>query len=281
MTYAQKLKRGTSLCFTHSAEYEALKTLHDAGIDCVEFSFNFDTYMNKMNFPECAEEYAAAAKEIGIELWSIHLPFSRKLDISSADDGQRELILDTNKKLIAAAGRAGFRVAVLHPSSEPITDEDRPSRLARSREGIIMLREAADAAGIALAVENLPRTCLCNRSGEMIDLIKGTGADIVFDTNHSLIEENVAFLSALAASGIKIRTLHISDYDFVDERHRLPGDGLNNWAGILSVLEGVGYDGPLMYEVPDIPKEREKISVDELVANMKALAAGEISRFFS
>ena len=89
MTYAQKLKRGTSLCFTHSAEYEALKALHDAGIDCVEFSFNFDTYMNKMNFPERAEEYAAAAKETGIELWSIHLPFSRKLDISSADDVQR------------------------------------------------------------------------------------------------------------------------------------------------------------------------------------------------
>lgn len=276
MTYAQKLKKGTSLCFTRSAEYEALKQLKDAGIDSVEFSFNYARYMEEMNFPENASKYAKYAEMAGLELWSIHLPFSRKLDISSFDDEQRALILDTNEKLIRAAGAVGFRTAVLHPSSEPITDEDRPARIIRSREGIIRLKKAADEAGIVLAVENLPRTCLCNKASEMVELLKGTGASVVFDTNHSLIQENVSFLSELIDSGLYIRSLHISDYDFVDERHRLPGDGINNWKGLLSELERAGYDGPLMYEVPDVPKERDRIKLEELVSNMKALAAGQI-----
>ena len=138
------------------------------------------------------------------------------------------------------------------------------------------LKAACDKAGMKLAVENLPRTCLCNRSAEMIELLRDTGAGIVFDTNHSLEEENVAFLTALVDSGIPIYSLHISDYDFVDERHRLPGDGDNNWTGIFAQLQRAGYDGPMMYEVPSQPKERDVISVEQLAENMRALAAGEI-----
>lgn len=276
MTYAQGLKRASSSCLVGKADLEAFKAMKAAGIDAVELSFNFDTYMNKMDFARNWQKYVDYAAEAGVELWSIHLPFSRSLDISTTNNEFRAIALYTNRTLIEAAGKAGIKVAVLHPSSEPITDEDRPERLRRSREAIIMLKAECDKAGMKLAVENLPRTCLCNRSAEMIELLQGTGAGIVFDTNHSLIEENVAFLSALVDSGIPIYTLHISDYDFVDERHRLPGDGMNNWTGIFEQLERVGYNGPLLYEVPRQPKERDVITPEDEVANMIALAAGEI-----
>ena len=276
MTYAQTLRWGSSLCFCRKLDEEALQTLKSAGIPAAELSFNFNYYMNTIDFARNWEKYAEMANKVGIELWSIHLPFSRSLDISSMKDEFRAITLYTNRTLIEAAGKAGIKVAVLHPSSEPITDEDRPERLRRSREAIIMLREECDKAGMKLAVENLPRTCLCNRSAEMIELLQGTGAGIVFDTNHSLEEENVAFLSALVDSGIPIYSLHISDYDFVDERHRLPGDGMNNWTGIFEQLQRAGYDGPMMYEVPCQPKERDVITVEQLAENMRALAAGEI-----
>ncbi len=276
MTYAQGLKKGTSLCFFHKYDEQTLRTAHEAGIDAVELSFNFDYYMNGLDFARNWSKYAEMARAAGVELWSIHLPFSRTLDISSTKDEHRAIALYTNRTLIEAAGKAGVKVAVLHPSSEPIDDETRPERLRRSREAIIALREACDAAGMRLAVENLPRTCLCNRPDEMIELLRDTGAGVVFDTNHSLIEENVSFLSKLIDSGLEILSLHISDYDFVDERHRLPGDGLNNWSGLLSELERCGYRGPLMYEVPARPKERDVITVEQLAQNMRDLAAGRI-----
>ncbi len=276
MTYAQTLRWGSSLCFTRRIDEEALSILKKAGIPSVELSFNYNYYMNTIDFARNWERYAQMAACAEVELWSIHLPFSRTLDISAIKDEHRGIALYTNRTLIEAAGKAGVKVAVLHPSSEPITDEERLERLRRSREGIIELREACDKAGMRLAVENLPRTCLCNRSVEMIELIRGTGAGIVFDTNHSLAEENVAFLTALVDSGIPIYSLHISDYDFIDERHRLPGDGVNNWTGIFAQLERAGYDGPMMYEVPCQPKDRDELTVEQLSENMRALSAGDI-----
>jgi len=277
MMYAQNLKKGTSLCFTGSLSAESLADLKANGIDAVEFSFSKARYYDEFDFVNRAQDYADRVRAAGLEWWSLHLPFSRTLDISVLDDEERENIMMINTEMILAAGKAGCKVAVLHPSSEPIIDSDRPQRLAYSRKNIIRLRKVCDRVGMKLAVENLPRTCLCNRSQEMIALLRDTGAGVVFDTNHSLVEQNVDFMNALVNAGLEIISLHISDYDFVDERHRLPGDGINDWKGILSVLERAGYTGPLMYEVPRQPKEREPIPTSALAENMTKLAAGEIA----
>jgi len=276
MTYSQGLRFGISLSFCQKIDRITLRTLKAAGIAAVELSFGFDEYMNKMDLPKNCLAYSDMAREEQLELWSIHLPFSANLDISHTSHELRAITLYTHRLLIEAAGKAGVKVAVLHPSSEPILDQNRPERLRRSREAIIMLQSECARHGVKLAVENLPRTCLCNRAAEMIDLLEGTGAGIVFDTNHSLIEENVRFLAALVDSDLKIHSLHISDYDFIDERHRLPGDGLNNWPGIFAQLERAGYDGPMLYEVSHKPKERDEISLSQLTQNMRKLAAGAL-----
>ena len=272
MKYAQTLKKGTSCCFGGQLTAENLPLYKNAGIDCVEIS-----YPNAETLCESEALMKALYKEYGIELWSIHLPFSRKLDISIFDDEARRFIINTNIDLIKKAAEIGVKVAVLHPSSEPITDVDRPERLRRSKEAIIELNNVCKAAGMKLAVENLPRTCLCNRYTEMIELLKDTGAGIVFDANHSLTDDNVEFLSALVDSGIEIVSLHLSDYDGIDERHRLPGEGINNWNALLSLLEKANYSGPLMYEVPMKPKTCEvPYTYDDLKENQRKLAAGEL-----
>ena len=160
--------------------------------------------------------------------------------------------------------------------SEPIAPEDRPRRLALSHDAILTLNEACRNEGLTLAVENLPRTCLCNRSAEMIELLKDTGVSVCFDFNHSLDEDNAAFLTALIDSGLPIATVHISDYDRIDERHRLPGDGCNDWKQLLGILEAADYSGPLMYEIARKPYQREEIPLQQLAANMRELRAGRI-----
>ena len=279
MKYAETLKKGTSTAFRSTVEPEDWKQFKAAGIDCIELSFNYEFYMETINFPKNAEKYAERAKEAGIELWSIHLPFSPKYDISSENPEDREEIIRANELLIEAAGRIGIKTAVLHPSSEPIDKERRAERFRLSREGILYLKKVADRAGVVLAVENLPRTCLCNKAPEMIELLKGTGATVVFDTNHSLFQDNISFMNALLDAGLKIRTLHISDYDFVDERHRLPGTGVNNWKEFLNILEKAGYDGPLMYEVVSRARDGDPkydVTLEKLANNMKDLASGKL-----
>ena len=272
MNYTKNLKRGASCCFGGQLTEENLPLYKSAGIEAVEISF---PNVEAMQQNEAIVN--GLYNDYGIELWSIHLPFSKKLDISILDDEARNFIIETNLALIEEASKHGVKVAVLHPSSEPITDEDRPERLRRSKEAIITLRKQCDKFGMTLAVENLPRTCLCNRSSEMIDLLKDTGASIVFDTNHSLVEDNVEFLFALANSGIPIASLHISDFDGIDERHRLPGEGINKWNELFAILEKAGYCGPMMYEVPKKPKTVEsEYTYEMLKENQEKLANGNL-----
>jgi sugar phosphate isomerase/epimerase len=110
-----------------------------------------------------------------------------------------------------------------------------------------ILAEKAHSLGIRLAVEDLPRTCLGNCSDDILYLLEGNPLlNVCFDTNHLLKQDNVEFIKAV---GNRIITLHVSDYDFIDERHQLPGEGKNNWNAIINELEKVNYSGPFLYEV--------------------------------
>ena len=276
MTDMTTLRLGSSAAFFGTIDRTVMQNAKAAGIDALELSFGFEKYMNILDFPNNAAAIGEMAKEIGIELWSLHLPFSRQLAISNQKREMRAITLYTNKTLIRAAAVAGIQTIVLHPSTEPIADEDRPEQMALSRDAILELGALCSACGLTLAVENLPRTCLCNCSAEMVALLSGTGAKVCFDTNHSLKENNLDFLRGILDGGLEIATLHISDYDFVDERHRLPGDGINDWKGILSLLAEANYSGPLMYEVSAHPKESAPVSLEALADNMRRLRAGKI-----
>lgn len=74
------------------------------------------------------------------------------------------------------------------------------------------LAEAARGTGAQLLVEDLPRTCLCNTSDEMLALFGrlDPSVGICFDTNHLLQETPEAFAGPV---GGRIASLHVSDYD--------------------------------------------------------------------
>ncbi len=71
------------------------------------------------------------------------------------------------------------------------------------------------------------------------------GLTVCCDVNHLLQETTEAFIDAVGSS---IVTLHICDYDGIDERHWLPGKGIINWNKVLESLELAAYDGPFIFE---------------------------------
>lgn len=281
----EEMKIGSSTCFIGTITEEKLEALARAGLELIEYSGNYISAMRTYDFPKNAERILETVRGCGLEPWSFHLPFSRKLDISSRDKELRAVTLTTNRILIAAAARAGAKVIVLHPSSEPIEDDIRAERLELSREAIIELAEVARENGVRLAVENLPRTCLTRTSDEMTALLSGTDVGMIFDTNHNLIEDNCDYIRKVADAGIEILSVHISDYyrdenGVLDERHTLPGTGINRWNDILDTLIECGYTGPLIYEVPANAKNREPndpITPEELTQNMRDLRDGRIA----
>jgi len=218
------------------------------GLDSVELSMaqdQYDTY-----------DYAAirrCAEEAGVEIFSFHLPFypGRWLDPSTPDADLREETITILKRMLGHAATAGAKIAVIHPSGEPHTEEQRPGRIALAKRSLATLCEYAESLGLHLAVENLPRTCLGRDSGEMLELISADERLVIcFDTNHLLSEKPVDFIRNC---GHKIATLHVSDYDLLDERHWLPGEGTADWPAMVAALREVGYHGPWNYEVGSEP----------------------------
>ncbi|MBQ9773700.1 MAG: sugar phosphate isomerase/epimerase [Clostridia bacterium] len=191
---------------------------------------------------------AQTARDEGIEPWSFHLRFwpFEVYTVALSDEAARERAVAYAAKWIRRAGEAGFRYAVIHPSGEPIGDADRESAMQASEKSLRTLAAVAREAGIALAVENLPRTCLAKNSAELSRLIAvDPDLRVCFDTNHLLQEPALDFMEALRD---RIVTLHVSDYDFINERHWLPGHGLQDWAAVMHKLDEISYDGVLMYE---------------------------------
>ena len=166
---------------------------------------------------------------------------------------------------------------IIHPSGEPIDESDRPTRMATAKASLKKLAEYGDTVGAVFAVEDLPRTCLGNSSAEILELISVHGSlRVCFDTNHLLGEDNISFVEKVAT---KIITTHVSDYDFVDEKHWLPGEGGIDWHSLYTALKNNGYDGPWLYEIgfksPSTLKRTRELTCRDIADNATGIFTGE------
>ena len=184
----------------------------------------------------------------GLELWTVHIPYGEFWDPSAADSAEQKENCRRIVEVLEQSARWGAKGAVLHGSAEPVPLESEPRklRLEHARESTAFLDEKAAEFGLFLAIEDLPRSCLGSNIREMEAILGNSAASICFDVNHLLQDSHQAFLEVL---GSRIKTLHLSDYDFIDECHWLPGDGKIDWPGLMAGLEAAGYEGPLLFEI--------------------------------
>jgi sugar phosphate isomerase/epimerase len=202
----------------------------------------------------------------GPRVVSVHSPFSEAIDISRTDPGGTEEGLEAARAAIRAAAGLGTDLLVIHPSAEPIGPEERAVRLERSRASLAALAGPARAARCRVAVELLPRTCLGNTVEEMAPLLAGLDErmfGVCLDVNH-LMGRYAALPHVVRALGARLFTLHLSDYDGVDEKHWMPGRGVIDWPGFMAALREIDYAGPLNYEAdPELPGLANRIAAFE------------------
>ena len=179
--------------------------------------------------------------------WSVHLPFGPGWDIAHVSRAERSAVAASLKRVIDLTCGWGAKVYVVHGCLEPVQPEERALRTARSILSLRELSEYARKYGAQVALENLPRSCLANSSEETLAISEAAGdVPIVFDVNHLLGESHASFMKALAS---RVISTHLSDYDGVDERHRLPGEGIVPWRTVVTQLCEAGYRGPFLFEL--------------------------------
>ena len=226
-----------------AATRETFQKYREAQIPAMEVSNGQMADADRIDFPmlrRCADEF-------GITLWSYHLPFAPFKSLDPSVPALAEGTVAYFCSLIDKAADAGIRIFVVHPSGEPIAEEDRPMRMSTAKKSLFALAEYAKKRGGVIAVEDLPRTCLGRDSSDILELISAhPDLRVCFDTNHLLKEDIGDFIRAV---GDKIVTTHVSDYDFINERHWLPGEGQIDWTMLKNTLKSVGYAGCWLYEL--------------------------------
>lgn len=228
---------------------QKLIELAAVGIHQVELSFGWKAQLKKFDFRTRYNEAFSLAEKHGIKITSLHLPFGGFDEIDPSRPETIDAFLQLQKELLVAAKAINIPIAVVHPSGEPYTEEERPERMRHAVSTIRTLCEYAKSLGIELALENLPRTCLCRGKDEMLEFLREIpDLKVCYDMNHCLNEDNLEYLKAVAN---RVITIHASDYDGIDERHWLPGKGINNWEAIISTLEEANYSGRFVFELVD------------------------------
>ena len=227
-----------------------------AAVDCMEISLPKEQ-MDELDWNSTKK----ASERTGVELWSVHLPFCPfdTNNLASLDRDVRKGTIDYHMDTVRKMSSIGIRTAVVHPSGEPNDPKVRDELLKVCHESLLELADKAKEYGVGIAVEDLPRDCIGNCSDEILYLTSGSdNLFVCFDTNHLLGQRNEDFIKAV---GSRIRTVHVSDYDFIDERHWLPYEGKNDWVKIVTLLDDAHYSGPFLYEVrmknPELIKRRD------------------------
>src|SRR5690606_38897142 len=255
---------GTYTGILDNLDQETFQHCREIGIRYLEISSG--TFLNKTDEEKLAlvDDLKLKAENANIEFWSIHLPFSKTLDISIIDEELRSIVVSEHIKLMKILEPLGLKKFVIHPSAEPVDESEREMRLSKCIESLRILTEEVKKYNANLALEVLPRTCLGNTSTEILKIVHAVNnnLEICFDTNHPLQESPEEFAKHV---GRFISTVHVSDYDGENERHWIPGRGIIHWSQVIQELVNINYKGPWMYEVVPRKDDEQKPTPKNLV----------------
>lgn len=186
-------------------------------------------------------------KQRGIYINAIHLPFGAQRDYSKIDDEFRKQLVEDTAEMLRLSDAFQPYCYVMHGGIEPVYEDERAARISALHDSLRLLSPATKN---LICVENLPRLCLLNTIDEHRQAMDGVqeckNIKLCCDVNHYLKERAE---DAVITLGDRIKTLHISDHDYIDERHVLPGDGKINWMALIGALEKTGYQGVFNYEI--------------------------------
>ena len=198
------------------------------------------------------EETRRLIRENIIRSASVHLPYCGSLswDPSTLDEALRKETSARFIKLIRDHADLMAPMVTLHASRGGISLSEHPQRIGQVCKTIEELLPTAREFGFVINVEFLPRTCLGNSEEELVQIVSHFDPDqvgICLDVNHIMnrYRDLPTIIDTLAP---RIRSIHISDYDGVDETHWIPGQGIIDWPEVMRHIRLIDHDVLLILE---------------------------------
>jgi len=203
------------------------------------------------------DEAAAWLTQEGLRLHSIHAPVMERFDgrwvnplsIASPDDEARAAAVRETGAALDLARRVPVSVLVVHPGLQDslLSPAVRNSRdaILRSVEEIVAL---ASPLGVRVALEVIPNELATAEAlAAMLEELDIPGLGVCLDFGHAHLQGGV--VDAIETLSEVLAATHIHDNGGDRDAHLAPFDGTIDWAGALTALQKVGYDGTMMLEL--------------------------------
>ena len=198
--------------------------------------------------------------QAGLHLHSVHAPvadsyFSGRWGVpwslASANARARDAALVEAEAALHLARRIPFEVLVVHlglPKS--LNPQPGDNNRDQGRRSLEELQTLATPLGVTVAAEIIQNDI--SRPASLAHMLEAQievdGAGICLDVGHAHLMPGGVVDAIETASGY-LTTVHLHDNRGRHDDHLLPFDGTIEWAGALTALQKVGYDGPFILEV--------------------------------
>ena len=182
MTDAKNWKIGLSTGWQNKADRDTSKLYAENGIENMEVSLGHERFL-EVDWKELGQN----AREFGINLWSVHLPFMpyKTINFGDMEGPAREYTVKMAKGAIDRMNELGIGNLVIHSGGAFYTD-DREGTIKAACDSLGCIAEYGAPKGVTVCVENMPRIGLGNTVEEMKRLVSShPKLRVCFDTNHS------------------------------------------------------------------------------------------------
>lgn len=208
--------------------------------------------------------------QAGLDLHAVHAPiveryeggrWSGSLSIASTDDDERARAVTETAQALHIARQIPTNVLVMH-IGRPRTQiwEGAPDSRVSARRSIEELAGIAKPLGVRIAVEIIPNEL--SRAGSLVHFVEHDLEEldigICLDFGHAHLDGDV--VDAIETVAEHLVTTHVHDNQGRQDDHLVPLEGTIDWPSALTALQKVGYDGPLVLEIPAHGSPRDTLA---------------------
>lgn len=253
------MKSGISISFTaDGAEArKSLSHLRALGYDCADLQSFVNTETEWFALPPAERrrrwaDVGKAARDCGISFSQTHGPWRfPPHDLTEEDRAER-----FDKMAIALEGTAAVGAPCMAIHNIMPTGTDTPPDTDRfidmNREFFSRLLEKAKAAGVVIALENMPfRNLPLSTPAQVLNFAKEFDSPffrVCLDTGHAAVF-GISPADAVRQIGKEyLACLHVHDNDGAGDLHWIPYRGVIDWAAFSLALHEIGFTGSLSLE---------------------------------
>ncbi len=238
---------------------ERIKIIAEAGFDAAMISWEDE----EAPWPIKKDQFPEIVRKMNLEITNIHAPFIGYNDIWQASRLEIKPKLRKFQGFIKDCQRFDIPVMVVHTNDLDAFSPD----LDKGRAFFSELVNTAEKYGVDLAVENVSRQDLLEYLLSQIDHPR---FGLCYDSSHDFLE--VANRGRILKSFKKrIKALHLSDNDFLKDRHWIPGEGKIPFDKLMPEILSIPGLETISYEVIANESWQKKKPLDFAKAVKKSL----------